>query len=95
MFSDAGYAVVGTLSLLAQAKGCTPGQLALAWCMERAGVTCPIIGPRTTDQLDDNLGSLRVSVSHRHREALDEAAPPGGMVAPYDEADSGPHYSTW
>ena len=91
IFSDASYTIVETLGRLAKEKGCTISQLALAWCLQQPGITCPIIGPGTTDQLDDNLGSLRVSVSDRDGEALDEVAPPGGMIAPYYEADFGPH----
>ena len=91
VFSDASHTVVETLSLLAREKGCTASQLALAWCMQQPGITCPIIGPRTIDQLDDNLGSLHVSISDRDLKMLDEVAPPGGMIAPYYEADFGPH----
>ncbi len=92
IFSDASYTVAETLERLAEEKGCTASQLALAWCMQQPGITSPIIGPRTTDQLDDNLGALRVAVSDRDRDTLDKAAPPGGKIAPYYESDFGPHH---
>lgn len=91
IFSDASYKVVEALGRLGREKGCTASQVALAWCTQQPGVTSPIIGPRTKDQLDDNLGSLRVSISAQDREALDEVAPPGGMIAPYYESDFGPY----
>lgn len=95
IFSDASYTVVETLDLLAREKGCTTSQLSLAWCMQQPGITSPIIGPRTTDQLDDNLGSICISISDQDRDALDAVSPPGGMIAPYYESDFGPHRYRW
>ena len=91
VFSDASYTGVETLGQLGREKGCSASQMALAWCTQQPGVTSPIIGPRTKEQLDDNLGSLRVSISAEDRLALDEVAPPGGMIAPYYESDFGPY----
>ena len=75
---------------LAEAKGCTMSQLALAWCAQQPGITSPIIGPRTMEQLVDNLGALDVAVTDEDREQIDALAPPGGMVNPFYEADFGP-----
>ena len=79
------------LSELAAAKGCSESRLALAWCMHQPGVTSPIIGPRTMEQLEDNLGALDVQVTDDDRKALDELATPGGMTVPYYNASFGPH----
>jgi aryl-alcohol dehydrogenase-like predicted oxidoreductase len=65
-------------------------QLALAWCAQQPGITSPIIGPRTMEQLVDNLGALDVAVTEEDREQIDALAPPGGMVNPFYEADFGP-----
>ncbi len=92
---DAASGVVETLVDLAGGKGCTPGQLALAWLLGQPGVTSPIIGPRTVRQLEDNLGALEVRLDEEDRRRLDEAAPPGGMIVPYYEADFGPHPYRW
>ncbi|MCZ0940772.1 MAG: aldo/keto reductase, partial [Caldilineaceae bacterium] len=75
---------------LAQAKGCTLSQLALAWCAQQQGVTSPIIGPRTMEQLEDNLGALEVEITIEDRQRIDELVPPGRMVSPFYEADFGP-----
>lgn len=91
LFSDAGYAVVDALAALAVGKGCTPSQLALAWCMGQPGVTSPVIGPRTVRQFEDNLGALEVSITEEDRRELDRVAPPGGVIAPQYDADFGPH----
>lgn len=74
-----------------QRGGCTLSQFALAWCMHRPGVTSPIIGPRTMEQLEDNLKALDVKLTEEDHIKVDEVVPPGGMVAPYYEADFGPH----
>jgi len=87
--------VVETLVALAAAKGCTPGQLALAWLLGQPGVTSPIIGPRTVRQLEDNLGALEVRLDEADRSRLDEAAPPGGVIVPYYEAAFGPSQQRW
>lgn len=93
--SDAAMDVVDVVKSLAREKGCTSSQLALAWCASQDGVTCPIIGPRTLDQLKDNLGALDVTLSDEERLALDAAASPGRATVPYYFADFGPHWFRW
>ena len=85
------YDVVDGLQPLAAAKGCTVAQLALAWCMYQPGITSPIIGPRTMEQLEDNLGALTVTITDEDRATIDGLVPPGRMVSPFYEADFGPH----
>ncbi|BAM02613.1 aldo/keto reductase [Phycisphaera mikurensis] len=79
-------AAVEKLCGLAEAKGCSPSQLALAWVMHQPGITSPIIGPRTMEQLDDNLGAAGVEVTEDDRLAMDELVPPGTCIVPYYEA---------
>ena len=76
---------------LAEAKGRTLGQLALAWCLAQPGVTSPIVGPRTLEQLEENLGALAVNLDAEDRAAIDEIVPPGEAVSAFYEADWGPH----
>jgi len=85
------YDVVEGLQPLAEEKGITLSQLALAWCMQRTGVTSPIIGPRTLEQLEDNLGALEVTFSEDELKRIDRIARRGDAVAPFYEADFGPH----
>ena len=84
------YDVNEGLVPLAEAKGCTVSQLALAWCMHQPGITSPILGPRTMGHLEDNLGALSVCVTDEDRRRIDELVPPGRMVSPFYEADFGP-----
>jgi len=62
---------------LAAGIGCTAAQLAVAWVMANQLVTCPIIGPRTPEQLEDNLGALEVEITPEIEERIDELVPPG------------------
>ncbi|MEZ4634075.1 MAG: aldo/keto reductase [Caldilineaceae bacterium] len=87
---DAIFDVVEGLQPLADAKGITLAQFALAWTMHQPGITSPIIGPRTMEQLEDNLGALDVTITDEDRAAVDALVPPGRMVSPFYEADFGP-----
>ena len=49
---------------------------ALAWCLSKPGVTSPIIGPRTSEQLTDSLTALQVTLSEEDHKRLDQTAPP-------------------
>ena len=89
--SEPYFDAIEALQPLAAAKGCTMSQFALAWCGQQPGITSPIIGPRTMDQLTDNLGALTVTISAEDRAAVDEIVPPGRVLSPLYEADFGPH----
>ncbi|MBX3725872.1 MAG: aldo/keto reductase [Xanthomonadales bacterium] len=51
---------VGHLVAMAADLGCTPAQLAIAWCLGNPDVSTVILGASSTDQLRDNLGALAV-----------------------------------
>jgi aryl-alcohol dehydrogenase-like predicted oxidoreductase len=72
-------------------KDYTIAQFALAWVLNQPGVTSPIIGPRTMEQLEDNLGALEVKITEDDQAKVDELVPPGLMVSPFYDADFGPH----
>ncbi|MEU9126060.1 aldo/keto reductase [Streptomyces sp. NPDC048506] len=58
--------------------GLEPGEVALAWLLTRPGVTGPIVGPRTTDQLDSALRAVELELSEELLAALDEIFPGPG-----------------
>ncbi|HEY5475200.1 MAG TPA: aldo/keto reductase [Tepidiformaceae bacterium] len=89
--TDALFDVVEGLKPIADGKGATLSQLALAWCMQQPGVTAPIIGPRTMDQLEDNLKAAEIVLTDEDRRAIDRIIRPGQMVSPFYEAEFGPH----
>ncbi|WP_189834899.1 aldo/keto reductase [Streptomyces zaomyceticus] len=58
--------------------GLEPGEAALAWLLTRPGVTGPIVGPRTPEQLTSALRALEVELSTEVLSALDEIFPGPG-----------------
>jgi NDP-hexose C3-ketoreductase / dTDP-4-oxo-2-deoxy-alpha-D-pentos-2-ene 2,3-reductase len=59
-----------------------PANVALAWILRQPGVTSPIAGPRTMEQLDDNVKSLEIKLSEETLKKLDEIWPGPGNQAP-------------
>ncbi len=55
-----------------------PAHVGLAWLLSRPAVTAPIIGPRTTDQLDGTLRALEIELSEESLARLDEIFPAPG-----------------
>ncbi|XP_064185092.1 voltage-gated potassium channel subunit beta-2-like isoform X2 [Anguilla rostrata] len=53
-------AKIKELHLLADRLGCTAAQLAIAWCLRSEGVSSVLMGVSNTDQLLENLGSIRI-----------------------------------
>jgi aryl-alcohol dehydrogenase-like predicted oxidoreductase len=66
--------LLDTLLAVAEEAGKTPAQVAINWLLRRPGVTAPIIGARTLEQLDANLGSAGWSLDDRAIERLDQAS---------------------
>jgi aryl-alcohol dehydrogenase-like predicted oxidoreductase len=83
--------VIEPLERMAKDKGCTLSQFALAWVEQQPGITSPIIGPRTMEQLEDNLGAANVSFTADELKEIDRIIPRGDHVSPYYEADFGPN----
>ena len=71
------------LAALAVDRGMTTTQLALLWCKDQPGVTAPIIGPRTSAQLDDALAVLTMTLDDETRAACDSLVAPGCAVADF------------
>ncbi|MCC6143415.1 MAG: aldo/keto reductase [Candidatus Hydrogenedentes bacterium] len=65
---------------LAQARGCTAAQLALAWVLAQGEDIVPIPGTRRRSHLEDNVGALQVRLSAEDLAAIDEVAPQGAAA---------------
>ncbi|KOV66272.1 aldo/keto reductase [Streptomyces sp. MMG1121] len=63
---------------LVDKHGLEPGETALAWLLTRPGVTGPIVGPRTAEQLDSALRAVELELSEELLAALDEVFPGPG-----------------
>lgn len=64
---------------VAEETGKTPAQIALTWLLGRPGVTCPIMGAETLQQLEDNLEATRWTMDPAHLARIDgvsEQPPP-------------------
>jgi aryl-alcohol dehydrogenase-like predicted oxidoreductase len=78
-----GIEVARELAKLAAERDLTTTQLALLWCKDQPGITAPIIGPRTLEQLDDAIGILDAALDDDTRAACDALVPPGNAVADF------------
>lgn len=58
--------------------GLAPGEVALAWLLTRPGVTGPIVGPRTREQLDSAVRAVELDLSEELLASLDEIFPGPG-----------------
>jgi aryl-alcohol dehydrogenase-like predicted oxidoreductase len=80
---DANLALVARVTEIADAKGCTPGQLALAWVLAQGrddlGVA-PIPGTKRVRYLEENVGALGVELSEDDLGALEQAVPRDAVV---------------
>jgi aryl-alcohol dehydrogenase-like predicted oxidoreductase len=63
---------------LVEKHGLEPGEVALAWLLTRPGVTGPIVGPRTAEQLESAIRACELELSEELLAGLDEVFPGPG-----------------
>ncbi len=85
--SPAALEVAQKLAVRAQQHDLTSSQLALLWCKDQPGITAPIIGPRTLDQLEDQLKVLELTLSDEDRAFCDTLVHPGNAVADFHNSN--------
>lgn len=66
---------------LANEHGIPPAQLAVLWVKDQPGITAPLIGPRTVEQLEHFLPVLEMELDETIRLACDALVPPGSVAA--------------
>jgi aryl-alcohol dehydrogenase-like predicted oxidoreductase len=69
--------LVARLQDMAEARGCTPAQLALAWVLAQGGDLAPIPGTKNRNRLDENLGALDQVLCPGEIQELSGLFPPG------------------
>ncbi|AYG59497.1 aldo/keto reductase [Rhizobium jaguaris] len=74
--------IVDTLVEIADGRGVSAAQVALAWLIGRKGVTSVIIGGRTDAQFKDNLASAELKLTEEERKRLDDVSLPP-LLYPY------------
>jgi aryl-alcohol dehydrogenase-like predicted oxidoreductase len=70
----ANQAMVDLLGRIADGKGATPAQIALAWLLAQRPWIVPIPGTRRLERLDENLGAVQVELTTGDLDAIDTAA---------------------
>jgi aryl-alcohol dehydrogenase-like predicted oxidoreductase len=72
--------LVSAIEGIAKAKGCTPGQVALAWLLAQGTDIVPIPGTKHAERVDQNLAALDVELSPDEVARLSSAMPPGAAA---------------
>jgi aryl-alcohol dehydrogenase-like predicted oxidoreductase len=75
--------VIDAVESIASARGVSMAQIALAWLVDRPMVTSVILGARTLEQLEDNLGAAGLHLGEEERAQLDAASDPAPADYPY------------
>ncbi|HMN87214.1 MAG TPA: aldo/keto reductase [Bauldia sp.] len=68
------YDIVEAIVAVADARGVSPTQVALAWTLGRPGVTSVIVGARSREQFADSLGAVGLVLTAEERRTLDDAS---------------------
>lgn len=67
--------LVDKIKVLAKKKGCTPGQLALAWVHHQGDDVFPIPGTKNIKYLEENIAAVAVQLSKEEMSELEDAVP--------------------
>jgi aryl-alcohol dehydrogenase-like predicted oxidoreductase len=74
---DRNRALANKVREVAEEKGCTPAQLALAWVLSRGDDVVPIPGTKRREYLEQNAAASEIDLSAEELRELDKAFPPG------------------
>ncbi len=72
--------LVAAIEAMAKGKGCTPGQIALAWLLAQGTDIVPIPGTKRAARVDENIAALDVALSADDVAKLSAALPPGAAA---------------
>jgi len=72
--------LVGKVAEIAQRKGCTSGQLALAWVLAQGDDVVPIPGTKRLSYLEENLAAASVTLTAEDRREIDAVLPAGAAA---------------
>jgi aryl-alcohol dehydrogenase-like predicted oxidoreductase len=72
--------LAAAIEAMAKAKGCTPGQVALAWLLAQDSDIVPIPGTKRSARVDENAAATSVSLSADEAAKLSAALPPGAAA---------------
>lgn len=72
--------LVNKVKQIAEDKGCTPAQLALAWVLARGDDIVPIPGTKHLKYLEENIGALQVKLTDEDMAAIEQVMPKGSAA---------------
>jgi aryl-alcohol dehydrogenase-like predicted oxidoreductase len=72
--------LVDALRSVAEQRGATPAQVAIAWVLSRGDDIVPLVGARRRDRLTESLAALDVTLSTEDLAAIERAVPPGAAA---------------
>jgi aryl-alcohol dehydrogenase-like predicted oxidoreductase len=73
-FNERGFALIDQLDKVAAAHEATDAQIALAWLLNRAAVTAPIVGANTVEQLRETVKAVEIELSDEDIQELNKAS---------------------
>ena len=79
------WEIIDAVDAVSSETGASASQVSLAWLSDRPAVTSVILGARTVEQLEDNLGAADLELTDEQRARLDEASTPRTDIYPYGE----------
>lgn len=77
---DKNQALIASLKTLAEAKGCTPGQMALAWLLHQGQDVVPIPGTRRIERLEENAAATRIALTADELDRLNQIFTPDAVA---------------
>ena len=78
--------LVESIREIADGKGASVGQIAIAWVLSRGDRVVPLVGARTRERLAESLGALDVELSEQDLTAIEESIPAGAAAGErYDD----------
>lgn len=73
-FNERGWEIIEAVEKVAKTRQFSISQIALIWLLSDPLITSPIIGPRTLEQLADNLGAAGARLTNEEKDQLDQAS---------------------
>ncbi|MFE2645438.1 aldo/keto reductase [Streptomyces nigra] len=86
--------LVDALRKIAERKGVSVAQIAIAWVLSRGEDIVPLVGARTRERLTESLGALDVTLDEADLTAIEEAVPPGAAAGDRYPAPQMAHLGT-
>ena len=70
-YEESDFEVLDAVEKIADGRGVKPAQVALAWLLQKPGVTAPIVGTTKMYQLEDAVAALEIDLSDEEMEAIE------------------------